>query len=168
MTQKHLCYYPHKTLLTPAKPVSKFGSSLIPLIESMSEVMYEAKGIGLAAPQIGVGLRLFIMDLEQDGRKPEVFINPELEVLDHDTDSEYEGCLSLPGTGCKVKRYRKVKLTAQNLEGEWFSVVATGLKSACFQHECDHLDGKLYITHLPDHKRKKVTKEFRRHLKQAD
>lgn len=164
MTKK-ICFYPDPVLLTEAKPITQFDESLETLINEMAEAMYEAKGIGLAAPQIGVGLQIFIMDLERSVDGPEIFINPEIEVLDAEKVVEHEGCLSLPGAGCNVPRYKKVRLKAKNEKGEDIEVEATGLKSACFQHECDHLKGRLYISHLSNVKRQKMIKDFRKHTK---
>lgn len=167
MVSNRLCFYPDPVLLSKAKPVKDFDESLDAIIREMIEVMYEAKGIGLAAPQIGIGLQIFVMDLERSGGTPEVFINPELEVVDSELVSDHEGCLSLPGAGCEVPRFKEVRLKALNQKGESIEVSATGLKSACFQHECDHLRGKLYISHLSTAKRQKMVKDFKKFLKKT-
>src|SRR5690606_25673239 len=98
-----LCYYPNPVLLRESKPVEEFGPDLDNLVQRMVDAMYKANGIGLAAPQIGVPLQVFVMDLTRLGDNPKVFVNPEIEILDFDKVSEHEGCLSLPGTGCSVE-----------------------------------------------------------------
>lgn len=160
-----ISYYPDRVLLSRASPVSDFGSSLDAIIADMNEAMYRANGIGLAAPQIGVPLRIFVMDLSESRNAPEVFINPELEVVGDEQVMAHEGCLSLPGAGCSVPRFKKVRLTAVNRDGKEVQVTAEGLKSACFQHECDHLNGKLYIAHLSSAKRQKMVGDFKKFIK---
>ena len=158
-------YYPNPVLLKKADPVEEFDASLETIINQMTKAMYDAGGIGLAAPQIGIPLQIFVMDLDRSGESPEVFINPVLEVLNEEKVFEHEGCLSLPGAGCQVPRYKEVRLKALDKHGKGFEVVATGLKSACFQHECDHLNGHLYITHLSSLKRRRMISDFRKHKK---
>lgn len=118
------------------------------LIDDMFETMYAASGIGLAAPQINVGKRLFIVDLqdddEEDGRGPLVFVNPKFTLMEGEIEST-EGCLSVPGMIGELQRFERVVCSALDRDGHRFEIEATGLLGRCFQHETDHLDGILYI-----------------------
>lgn len=163
MTRRAIRKYPENVLLQSAEEVDLARPDLKLIVSDMIESMYAAGGIGLAAPQIGIPLRIFVMDLSRDGKaRPEVFINPVLEPADDAKKHETEGCLSLPGASAAVPRWSKVRLTAYNLQGERYEGEAEGLRAACFQHECDHLDGRLYISHLSHAKRQRVIKQFRK------
>lgn len=118
------------------------------LLKDMWETMYAAKGVGLAAPQIDLSLRLSVIDTRPDG-KPQrlVLLNPEILAVDG-TMTEEEGCLSVPGLYAKVRRYSRVRLRALDEHGEPWEMTATGLLAKAFQHEVDHLDGKLFLDHL--------------------
>ena len=115
----------------------------------MVQTMYSANGIGLAAPQIGVPLRIFIVDLSVGKNADDLitFVNPIL-VKEEGTQLEEEGCLSLPGFNSKITRPEKVIVTGLNREGNSHTIEATGLMARAFQHEMDHLDGKLFVDHL--------------------
>ena len=115
------------------------------LIGDMFDTMYEANGVGLAAPQVGILKRIFVIDCGEEGvSKPYVFINPE--ILDREgTQVDYEGCLSVPGKSGKVARAEKVKVRAYNEQMEEFELEATGLLARCILHENDHLDGIVYV-----------------------
>lgn len=169
MTAKTICVYPQKVLLTVAKTVDfdRFDQSdLKAIARDMIDTMYKARGIGLAAPQIGLGLRMFVMDTNYHvtlEKRPRVFINPVYEPVGSEKVKEEEGCLSLPGASEKVERWKRVRVTAHDLHGSQFSIEVEGLGAACVQHECDHLNGKLYITHLSQTKRKRAVKSFQKH-----
>lgn len=112
-------------------------------IKDMIETMYESNGVGLAAPQIGILRRMFVIDI-QDGEGPRVFINPE--ILDKSgTQKDLEGCLSLPGSQCEVERANYVKIKALDENGEEFILEGQGFLARAIQHENDHLDGILFI-----------------------
>lgn len=128
-----------------ARPVSRFNNKLRLLVDDMLETMYASDGVGLAAPQVGVLRRLFVMDLD-DGLGPRVFINPEILETEGDQEGP-EGCLSLPGLFGIVKRPLKVKLRAMDPEGEPFEMEVEGLAARCVCHEHDHLDGLLFRRH---------------------
>ncbi|MFH1725613.1 MAG: peptide deformylase [Elusimicrobiota bacterium] len=118
------------------------------LLKNMWETMYAANGVGLAAPQIGLSLRLSVIDVKPEGESaPLVLINPEI-VSHEGTMLEEEGCLSVPGLYAKVKRYGKVRVRALDENGEPWERTGTGLLARAFQHEVDHLDGKLFVDHL--------------------
>ncbi len=123
------------------------------LIDDLVETMYEADGVGLAAPQVGVPLRVFVYDIREEGVEPGVFVNPEI-VEREGTQKEDEGCLSLPGVTELVERSQRIVLRGLDRDGEPVSVEAEGLLSRCLQHEYDHIDGVLFIDHLSPLKRK--------------
>ena len=118
------------------------------LLRSMWETMYAVKGVGLAAPQIGLNIRMSVIDVRPNEKpQPLVLINPEI-LSKEGTLEEEEGCLSLPGLYAKVKRNSKVRIRALNAQGKPYEMTGHGLLARAFQHEIDHLDGKLFIDHL--------------------
>lgn len=137
--------YPHPTLRYPAKAIRRVDADLRKIVQEMFALMYTAKGIGLAAPQIGLPLRLFIMNLEAKAGEGEelVFINPVVSSPKGSDEAE-EGCLSLPGMYGQVVRPKTVKIQAYNLAGQELNAELSGLMSRCAQHENDHLDGVLF------------------------
>lgn len=130
------------------------------LVDNMYETMYAAHGIGLAAPQVGVGERLFITDV--DGAKY-VMINPELVRADGSIETAEEGCLSIPEVLGDVARPTRIVMSATSLEGDPFTVEATGLLGRCLLHELDHLNGRLFIDYLSFLKRRRALAEWARH-----
>lgn len=128
-----------------ARPVKKFDKRLNDLIDDLLETMYEGQGVGLAAPQVGVLRRVFVMDLEDD-QGPSVFVNPEILAMEGDQEGP-EGCLSLPGLFGIVARPMTVTIRAQDREGEPFEKTLEGLAARCVCHERDHLDGILFRRH---------------------
>jgi peptide deformylase len=134
----------------PGKDVEVFDDDLRALIDDMAETMYAAPGVGLAAPQIGVSKRLFIVDVATADDEPSdlrVFINPEIVALEGETTFN-EGCLSFPGATEEIDRAARVTVRALDQEGNPFELDADGLLAIAIQHENDHLDGKLMIDHL--------------------
>lgn len=152
--------FPDPRLRTIAQPVYQVDDELRTLIDDMFETMYEAPGIGLAATQVNVHKRVVVMDLSEDKSEPMVFINPELEVLCDETDKYQEGCLSVPGFYEDVDRPLKVKVNALDREGKPFELIAEGLLAVCIQHECDHLNGKLFVDYLSNLKRDRIKKKL--------
>ena len=146
-------------LREPAKPVTEFGPSLQSLFDDMIETMVAAPGVGLAGPQVGVSLQLFVFD---DGQTGPMFIaNPELldpvgELL------EEEGCLSIPGPYHATPRHARIRCRGQALDGSPLDLVGEGLLARIFQHEFDHLQGMLYIDRLDDDGRRDVMAQLRR------
>lgn len=161
MSIRKITEYPEAVLAQVGKPVEKFDEDLARLCEDMYETMYDAEGVGLAAPQIGLNLRLFVMDC--DGIKL-VAANPEI-VATEGEQSGQEGCLSVGKVPAVVVRAEKVTLKAQDLQGEWFERTAEGYAARCFLHETDHCDGKLFIDHLPKLRREMVVKRFQKEKK---
>lgn len=160
MTILTILEFPDPRLRTIAQPVDQVDDELRTLIDDMFETMYEAPGIGLAATQVNVHKRVVVMDLSEDKSEPMVFINPELEVLCDETDKYQEGCLSVPGFYEDVDRPLKVKVNALDREGKPFELIAEGLLAVCIQHECDHLNGKLFVDYLSNLKRDRIKKKL--------
>lgn len=160
--------FPDPRLRKVASPVTVFDDALAQLIDDMLETMYDANGIGLAATQVNVQKRLLVIDVSENRDAPQVFINPEVEVVD-DTLSDYdEGCLSVPGFYETVSRPCVVRIKAQDRTGEPFVVVAEGLLATCVQHEIDHLNGKLFVDYLSALKRNRIRDKLEKaHQKSA-
>jgi peptide deformylase len=158
MAVRPIVDYPAPVLLTPGEPVETFDDELKSLVQDMFDTMYDAEGVGLAAQQIGVSLRLFVMDCK--GIKL-VAANPEILETEGEQNGE-EGCLSVGKVHGDLKRPEKALLRAQDLSGQTFEREATGLAARCFLHETDHCDGILFIRHLSPLKRDMVTKKFRK------
>lgn len=143
---------PDPVLRVPAVAVENFDSELSTFVENMWETMYISKGIGLAAPQVGVSTRVVVIDLAEEGEGKLVLINPKIISYSGKIKSE-EGCLSIPEFRESIPRLKQIKVTAQNVAGDTFEVEADGLLSRCIQHEIDHLDGILFVDHLSRLKR---------------
>jgi peptide deformylase len=158
MAVRPIVEYPAAVLLMPGDPVEKFDAELESLVRDMFETMYDAGGVGLAAQQIGLSLRLFVMDC--DGLKL-VAANPEIIFTEGEQSGE-EGCLSIGKVHAELKRPERAILRAQDIRGESFEREATGLAARCFLHETDHCDGILFIRHLSPLRRDLVTSKFRK------
>lgn len=145
-------------LLEPARDVEAFGSpELHALIRDLQDTMASENGAGLAAVQIGVGLRVVVFGYQQNPRYPEappvpetVLINPSIEPLGEETEEDWEGCLSVPGLRGRVSRYSRIRYTARDPEGVYLEREAEGFHARVVQHECDHLDGILYPRRIRD------------------
>lgn len=164
MAIKKILHYPDDRLRADNKKVTDFGPSFQRLIEDMAETMYAEPGIGLAAPQIGVNLDLFIIDIgagEDDEGQLLVFANPE--ILDQKGEVLFEeGCLSFPNVREQIKRSEWVHVKAQDAEGEWFEIKTDGLLAIAIQHENDHIEGILMIDRLSPIKRKMALKDMQK------
>ncbi|UFH49393.1 peptide deformylase [Pseudomonas sp. KNUC1026] len=158
--------FPDPRLRTLAKPVAEVDDSLRQLIDDMFETMYDAPGIGLAATQVNVHKRVVVMDLSEDRSEPLVFINPEFESLTDQMDQYQEGCLSVPGFYENVDRPQKVRINALGRDGQPFEMIAEGLLAVCIQHECDHLNGKLFVDYLSTLKRDRIKKKLEKQQRQ--
>ncbi|SFF22839.1 peptide deformylase [Fontimonas thermophila] len=158
-----ILHHPDPRLRQKAEPVQVFDARLQTLIDDMFETMYAAPGVGLAATQVGVPLRLAVMDCSEDKTRPQpiVIINPQI-LSPSDPEIMEEGCLSVPGVGEKVERYRRLKLRALDRHGQPFELEAEGLLAQAVQHEVDHLDGKLFIDRLSSLKRERLLKKLRK------
>ncbi len=161
MAVRKITEYPENVLAEIGKPVTKFDNDLKGLCADMFETMYDAEGVGLAAPQIGLNLRLFVMDCE--GVKL-IAANPEIIGTEGEQSSQ-EGCLSIGKVPAVVIRPQKARLKAQNEKGEWFEREAEGYAARAFMHETDHCNGKLFIDHLPKMRREMVIRKFSKEKK---
>ncbi len=160
--------FPDPRLRTVAKPVTKVDDRIRALVDDMLETMYHAPGIGLAASQVDVHLRVVVMDLSEDASEPIVLINPEIEVLDSDTCPNQEGCLSVPGFYETVERAAHIRLNALDREGIPFELEPEDLMAVCIQHEIDHLDGKLFVDYLSTFKRDRIKKKLEKLHRRQD
>ena len=161
--------FPDPRLRTIAKPVEVVDERIRQLVDDMFETMYEAPGIGLAATQVNVHERVIVIDLSEDRSEPLVFINPELETLTEDLEEMQEGCLSVPGFYETVTRPERVRVKALDRDGQAFDIVCEGLLAVCIQHECDHLNGKLFVDYLSNLKRDRIRKKLEKlHKAQAN
>lgn len=158
MAVRKITEYPEPVLGQAGKPVTKFDAELAALCADMFDTMYAAEGVGLAAPQIGLNLRLFVMDCE--GVKL-IAANPEIVATEGEQSSQ-EGCLSVGKVPAVVVRPMKARLRAQDEKGVWFEREAEGYAARAFMHETDHCDGKLFIDHLPKLRREMVVKRFKK------
>ena len=157
--------YGDPVLRKKTEPITKITDDVIQLAEDMLETMYAAPGVGLAGPQVGVSLQICVIDVVPEGkRNPIVLINPKVISGENKVELE-EGCLSFPKIYEKVKRWNKVKVEYVDLKGNLKEVEVEGFLAKAFQHEIDHLNGKVFIDYLPDWKRKLVEKEIRRRKK---
>ena len=160
--------YPDARLHKVAQPVATVDAALRQLIDDMFETMYAAPGIGLAATQVNVHKRVVVMDLSEDKSEPRVFINPEFESLTEEMDQYQEGCLSVPGFYENVDRPLQVRVKALDRDGKPYELIAEGLLAVCIQHECDHLNGKLFVDYLSTLKRDRIKKKLeKQHRQQA-
>jgi len=142
-----ITYYPAPVLRGPAKPVEKIDDSIRRLVERMTDLMIEHRGIGLAAPQAGLPLRLFIISLDMSRETVRAYINPTV-TPSGDAEEQEEGCLSVPGVWTKVRRYKKATVTATDLDGHPFTEEADGLYARCLQHEYDHIEGTTIVNRM--------------------
>lgn len=147
-----------EVLREKCKPVTEFDSALRMLLDAMYETLEDADGVGLAAPQVGVDKRFFIVSLPDGTRKE--FINPEITGYSVETNPYEEGCLSVPGVYHDVVRPSKVVVTARDAYGAEFTLKASGLMARVIQHEYDHLDGVLFVDRLSEEEKKKVIRTY--------
>jgi peptide deformylase len=159
---------PHPSLRTKTRKVAPADADMVRgLAPQMLATMYAAPGIGLAAPQVGVNLRLAVVDLMADETPaPIVLINPEITRVSEDWAVREEGCLSLPGQYADVSRPARVQVRYHDLDGKAQELEAEGLLAACLQHEIDHLDGVLFVDHLSALKRNMILRRLAKELKQ--
>jgi len=151
--------FPDPRLRTIAKPVEVFDDSLQQLVDDMIETMYDAQGVGLAATQVDVHLRVVVIDTSENSDSPQVFINPTIETNEGPSSAYNEGCLSVPGIYEDVKRPENIVVRAYDVKGEQFELEPDGLLAVCIQHELDHLNGKLFIDYVSAMKRSRIRKK---------
>lgn len=161
--------YPEKVLERPTEPVTQFDDDLVRLADDMFVCMYAAHGVGLAAPQIGLSKRLAVVDVTSgtDPAKKIVLCNPEI-ISTSGKQSMEEGCLSLPGIRAPVSRPERATVRAQDLRGEWFEMEGEELQARAFCHETDHLNGRLFLSHLSILRRDLFKRRIRRMMKAGE
>ena len=152
--------FPDPRLRTEAGPVEEVTDATRALIDDMFETMYAAPGIGLAATQVNIHQRILVIDLSEDQSEPQVFINPEIAVLDPQLSDYDEGCLSVPGYYETVSRPSKIRVSALDRNCDSFTREIDGLLATCLQHEIDHLNGKLFVDYLSPLKRQRIRKKL--------
>jgi peptide deformylase len=152
-------YFPDSRLKTAAEPVSHIDETIRTLVENMYETMYHEKGVGLAANQVGILLRIFVMDVSDNRKQPICAINPEI-ISQEGVHGEYEGCLSFPGAYDKVERSATLRFKALDLKGDAYEMAVEGLMAQCVQHEIDHLNGMLFVDRLSRLKQERARKKF--------
>jgi len=161
MTILDILLAPDPCLTTRCEPVETIDAALGRLIDDMLETMYAAPGIGLAAPQVGITRRFFVVDVgDNDARDPRVFINPEITARSNEKSIYEEGCLSLPKQFADVERADTISLRYQDRTGADQTLDADGMLARCIQHELDHLDGILFVDHLSALKRRMILRRI--------
>lgn len=158
--------YPDPRLYTVAKPVTQVDAQIRRLIDDMAETMYAAPGIGLAATQVDVHQQVIVMDISEDKRGLQVFINPRIVTSCGAQDYE-EGCLSVPGIYEMVTRAEKITVEALDRNGKPFTLEADGLLAVCIQHEMDHLLGKVFVEYLSPLKQTRIKNKLLKRQRQA-
>ena len=152
--------FPDPRLRNKAKEVKTVDDSIRKLADDMLETMYDAPGVGLAAIQVNVPLRVIVVDITTEQNEPRVFINPIITPIDTCTKESQEGCLSVPGFYEPVARFERISVRALDKNGQAFELACDELLSICIQHEVDHLNGKLFVDYLSPLKRQRIKKKL--------
>ena len=158
--------YPDPRLTIPAQRVEKIDAATRKLIEDMTETMYAAPGVGLAATQVDVPKQIIVIDVSDDRSDLRVFINPEITRREGQAVSQ-EGCLSVPGIYDNVERAESVTVTALDRNGARFTLNASGMLATCIQHEMDHLHGRVFVEHLSDLKQNRIRAKLKKRQRKA-
>lgn len=161
MSLLNILHYPDPRLRTKAAAVTDFGDELKRFTDDLLETMYEAPGIGLAATQVDVHKRVIVVDVSANNDEPHVLVNPQLELHGEVLETE-EGCLSVPGIYEPVQRAEQITVSAQDPYGVARTFDAEGLLAVCIQHECDHLEGKLFVDYLSKLKQSRIRKKLQK------
>ena len=157
MAIRKILKFPDQDLRIKAKPVESFDDELKTLTDDMFETMHSVDGIGLAATQIGVAKQVAVIDISAEKNEPLVIVNPAIQILDPSKTEDYdEGCLSVPGFFEKISRPSDIKLTYQDLNGKKQEIKPEGLLTKVVQHELDHLNGRLFVDHISELKRRRI------------
>jgi peptide deformylase len=161
MALRNILHFPHPNLRLAAKPVEQVTSKTLTLLDDMLETMYADRGIGLAATQIDVQLRVVVIDFSEEYNQPLFLINPEI-LEKSGTEEMKEGCLSVPGFFEEVERAEKIRAQYLDRNGRLEEISADGLLAVCIQHEIDHLNGKLFFDYLSPLKRQRIEKKLKK------
>ena len=157
MAIRKILKFPDQDLRIKAKPVESFDGELKTLTDDMFDTMHSVNGIGLAATQIGVAKQVAVIDISPEKNEPLIIVNPEIQILDPSKNEDYdEGCLSVPGFFEKISRPSDIKLTYQDLNGKKQEIKPEGLLTKVVQHELDHLNGRLFVDHISELKRRRI------------
>ena len=157
MAIRKILKFPDQDLRIKAKPVETFDDELKTLTDDMFETMHSVNGIGLAATQIGVAKQVAVIDISPEKNEPLVIVNPAIQILDPSKTEDYdEGCLSVPGFFEKISRPSDMTLTYQDLNGKKQEIKPEGLLTKVVQHELDHLNGRLFVDHISELKRRRI------------
>lgn len=167
MTTLQILEFPDPRLRKIAAPVTAFDEELQVLVQNLLETMYEAQGIGLAATQVNVHKRLLVLDVSENKDSPQVFINPNFEIIQPELNEYDEGCLSVPGFYETVSRPSAILVRALDATGVEFELQADGLLATCIQHEIDHLDGKLFVDYISALKRQRIRAKLEKDHKKS-
>ena len=157
MAIRKILKFPDQDLRIKAKPVESFDDELKTLTDDMFETMHSVNGIGLAATQIGVAKQVAVIDISPEKNEPLVIVNPAIQILDPSKIEDYdEGCLSVPGFFETISRPSDIKLSYQDLNGKKQEIKPEGLLTKVVQHELDHLNGRLFVDHISELKRRRI------------
>ena len=157
MAIRKILKFPDQDLRIKAKPVETFDEELKTLTDDMFETMHSVNGIGLAATQIGVAKQVAVIDISPEKNEPLVIVNPKIQILDPSKKEDYdEGCLSVPGFFETISRPSDLKLSYQDLNGRKQEIKPVGLLTKVVQHELDHLNGRLFVDHISELKRRRI------------
>ena len=167
MEKLDIVLYPEPGLREICQPITEMNDDIDKLIDDMFYTMYDAPGIGLAAPQIAVQERLIVVDVSESNNQPIALINPEVVQSAGEITWE-EGCLSLPGVYAKVKRPSDILVRGMDREGKQIELEANDLLAVCIQHEIDHLNGTMFIDHLSGLKRSRALQKYRKLTEQPE
>ena len=159
--------YPDARLHKIAKPVQEVDDRVRQIVKDMTETMYDAQGIGLAATQVDIHERIVVIDISEERNDLLVLINPQITARSDDKTVYEEGCLSVPGIYDKVERASEITVEALNEQGEKFSLEADGLLAICIQHELDHLVGKVFVEHLSSLKQNRIRTKIKKAEREA-
>jgi len=165
MTKLAILEYPDPRLRNKAEPIASVDDAVRRLVDNMLETMYAAKGVGLAATQVDVHVRVLVLDSSDERNQPLVLINPEILAADGRAPVE-EGCLSVPGIYEKLQRATHIRVRALDRDGIRFEMDAEGLLAVCIQHEMDHLEGKLFVDYLSELKRQLIRRRLEKERRQ--
>ena len=161
----HILHYPDPRLRIKAMPVERVESDIRQLLDDMLETMYDAPGVGLAAPQVDIPKRVIVVDISEQKNAPLCLINPEI-ISQEDVEQMEEGCLSVPGVYEVVERAARIKVKGLDRNGAPLELDVGGVLAVCIQHEIDHLEGRLFVDYLSEMRRNRIRKKMdkqRRH-----
>ncbi|MDX1252729.1 MAG: peptide deformylase [Gammaproteobacteria bacterium] len=161
-----ILHYPDPRLRNKATPVEHVDDAIKNLVSDMFETMYQAPGIGLAAPQVNVSRRVIVIDISEQRDAPLCLINPEI-LTKEGVEQMEEGCLSVPGIYEPVQRAKRIKVRALDRDGKPFEITVDDLLAVCIQHEIDHLDGKLFVDYLSQLKRERIRKKLEKNMRKT-